>query len=86
MLDIERFIGYLVSAGIGGIGGACAYFMKIKGIEDSLKTKCDVKQVKEIVEETLKPHLALQERESKWNRAVMASIAKQVGAEIPQIQ
>jgi len=86
MMGVEKIFDYLIYFLVGGISGASVYFIKIKGIEDILNTKCDAKQVEEIIEKKLKPHLDLQEQETKWVKAVMVSIANQVGAEIPQIQ
>jgi hypothetical protein len=83
MFDIERVFGYVLSAAIGGLGGALAYFMKIKGIEDSLKTKCNAEQVEEMIEKRLNFYIKSQEEELAWIKGCIKSIAKQVGAETP---
>jgi hypothetical protein len=83
VFDIERIFGYVLSAGIGGLLGAYSYFIKIKGLEDKLETKCDAEKVAAIAEKTFENKMIRMESKIDKLQGVITLIARQAGIDIP---
>jgi len=79
--SIEKIASNIISAGIGSLA---TYFFKMQGFEGRLSAKCDVEQVKEIVDKRIDEKMEIITIKLDYMEKVNKSIARQVGAEIPE--